>query len=213
MPAASPLRLDIEPHANPSARKIARVVELLHDGGVAAYPTDTVYALGCAIESRRGAERIYRAKQMDEDQRLALICPDLSSASIYAHFSQAAFRLARRVFPGPYTLVLPASREVPRTVLLKKRRQVGIRIPQHPIALALVRGLGRPLLTSSAIPAGSDQALSDPDEVMDHFGRFVDIVVDGGTTSDVPSTVLEVTDEEVVVLREGSGPIDGILDA
>jgi tRNA threonylcarbamoyl adenosine modification protein (Sua5/YciO/YrdC/YwlC family) len=213
MPAASPLRLDIEPHANPSARKIARVVELLHEGGVAAYPTDTVYALGCAIESRRGAERIYRAKQMDEDQRLALICPDLSSASIYAHFSQAAFRLARRVFPGPYTLVLPASREVPRTVLLKKRRQVGIRIPQHPIALALVRGLGRPLLTSSAIPAGSDQALSDPDEVMDHFGRFVDIVVDGGPTSDVPSTVLEVTDEEVFVLREGSGPIDGILDA
>lgn len=213
MAAPSPLRLDIEPHANPSARKIARVVEVLHDGGVAAYPTDTVYALGCVIESRRGAERIYRAKQMDEDQRLALICPDLSSAAIYAHFSQAAFRLARRLFPGPYTLVLPASREVPRTVLLKKRRQVGIRIPEHPIALALVRGLGRPLLTSSAIPPGSDQALSDPDEVMDHFGRFVDIVVDGGMTSDEPSTVLEVTDDEVIVLREGRGPIGGILDA
>ena len=93
MAAPVPLRLDIEPHANPSARKIARVVEVLHDGGVAAYPTDTVYALGCAIESRRGAERIYRAKQMDEDQKLALICPDLASAAIYAHFSQAAFRL------------------------------------------------------------------------------------------------------------------------
>lgn len=212
MAAAIPLRLDIEPHANPSARKIARVVEVLHEGGVAAYPTDTVYALGCAIESRRGAERIYRARQMDEHQRLALICPDLSSAAIYAHFSQTAFRLARRIFPGPYTLVVPASREVPRTVLLKKRRQVGIRIPEHPIALALVRGLGRPLLTSSAIPAGSDQALSDPDEVMEQFGRFVDIVVDGGMTSDVPSTVLEVVDDVVVVLREGSGPIEGILE-
>jgi tRNA threonylcarbamoyl adenosine modification protein (Sua5/YciO/YrdC/YwlC family) len=214
MAAPVPLRLDIEPHANPSARKIARVVEVLHEGGVAAYPTDTVYALGCAIESRRGAERIYRAKQMDEDQKLALICPDLSSAAIYAHFSQAAFRLARRLFPGPYTLVLPASREVPRTVLLKKRRQVGIRIPEHPIALALVRALGRPLLTSSAIPPGGDgTALSDPDDVLDHFGRFVDIVVDGGVTSAEPSTVLEVTDDEVVVLREGRGPIDGLLDA
>lgn len=209
---AGALTLVINPD-HPEPRKIAHAVDALASGGVALYPTDTVYALGCAIESRRGAERIYRAKQMDEDRRLALICPDLASAAIYAHFSQAAFRLARRVFPGPYTLVLPASREVPRTVLLKKRRQVGIRIPEHPIALALVRGLGRPLLTSSAIPAGSDHALSDPDEVMEHFGRFVDIVVDGGMTSDVPSTVLEVTDDEVVVLREGSGPIEGILGA
>jgi tRNA threonylcarbamoyl adenosine modification protein (Sua5/YciO/YrdC/YwlC family) len=206
-----PVRLDIEPHANPSARKIAQVVALLHDGGVAAYPTDSVYALGCAIDSRRGAERIYRAKQMDEHQRLALICPDLSSAAIYAHFSQTAFRLARRLFPGPYTLVLPASREVPRTVLLKKRRQVGIRIPEHPITVAIVRGLGRPLLTSSAIPPGGE-ALSDADEVLESFGRFVDLVVDGGPTSNEPSTVLEITDDEVVILREGRGPLDGILD-
>jgi tRNA threonylcarbamoyl adenosine modification protein (Sua5/YciO/YrdC/YwlC family) len=102
---------------------------------------------------------------------------------------------------------------VPRTVLLKKRRQVGIRIPDHPIALALVRGLGRPLLTTSAIPPGGDQALSDPDDVMEQFGRFVDIVVDGGLTSDEPSTVLEVTDDEVTVLREGRGPLEGILEA
>ena len=213
MPA--PLRLEIEPHSTPSARKIARAIEILHDGGVAAYPTDTVYALGCAIESRRGAERIYRAKRMDEHKKLALICPDLSSASMYAHFSQAAFRLARRIFPGPYTLEVPASREVPRLLVdhSRKRRQVGIRIPDHPIALALVRALGRPLLTSSAVPPGEERALSDPDEVEEHFGRHVDLVIHGGPTPGEPSTVIEIADDEIVVLRQGLGPVDGILDA
>ena len=210
---AGPVRLEIEPHATPSARKIARAVEVLHEGGVVAYPTDTVYALGCAIDARRAVERIYRARRMDESQRLALICPDLSSASIYGHFSQAAFRLARRVFPGPYTIVVPATREVPRTVLDRKRRQVGIRIPDHPVTQALVRELGRPLLTTSAVPPGEDQALGDADEVMEHFGRHVDLVVDSGLTGDEPSTVLEVTDdEEVLVLRAGLGPTEGILD-
>ncbi|HKE13929.1 MAG TPA: L-threonylcarbamoyladenylate synthase [Kofleriaceae bacterium] len=210
----SPLRIDIEPHATPSARQIARAVEILHEGGVAAYPTDTVYALGCAIESRRGAERIYRAKRMDENKKLALICPDLSSASMYAHFSQGAFRLARRLFPGPYTLVLPASREVPRLLVdtRRKRRQVGIRIPDHPIALALVRALGRPLLTSSAIPPGEERALSDPEDVEEHFGHQVDLVIHGGPTPGEPSTVLEVEGDEVSVLRAGHGPVDGLLD-
>jgi tRNA threonylcarbamoyl adenosine modification protein (Sua5/YciO/YrdC/YwlC family) len=213
MPA--PLRLEIEPHATPSARKIARAVSVLHEGGVIAYPTDTVYALGCAIDSRKATERIYRAKQMDEHQKLALICPDLSTASLYAHFSQAAFRLARRIFPGPYTLVLPASKEVPRLLLDRshKRRQVGIRVPDHPITQALVQGLGRPLLTSSATPHGSDHFLGDADEVIEHFGRHVDLVVDGGPTGGEPSTVLSVEDDEIVVLRVGKGPVDDLLAA
>jgi tRNA threonylcarbamoyl adenosine modification protein (Sua5/YciO/YrdC/YwlC family) len=207
----APLRLDIEPHATPSARKIARAIEVLHEGGVAAYPTDTVYALGCAIESRRGAERIYRAKRMDEHKKLALICPDLSSASMYAHFSQTAYRLARRLFPGPYTLVLPATREVPRLLVdhSRRRRQVGIRIPDHSIALALVRALGRPLLTSSAIPPGEEAALSDPDDVELHFGRHVDLIIHGGPTGGEPSTVIEIDGDEVSIVRVGLGPVDG----
>jgi tRNA threonylcarbamoyl adenosine modification protein (Sua5/YciO/YrdC/YwlC family) len=211
----SPLRLDIEPHATPSARKIARAVEVLHAGGVAAYPTDTVYALGCAIESRKGTERIYRAKQMDDRKRLALICPDLSTASLYAHFSQTAFHLARRIFPGPYTLVMPASREVPKLLVDQrgKRRQVGIRIPDHPIAMALVNALGRPLLTTSAIPPGEERALCEADEVEEHFGRHVDLVIHGGPTGGEPSTVIEVEGDEITLVRAGLGPIDGILDA
>ena len=210
-----PLRLEIEPHERPPPRrKIAQAAALLHTGGVAAYPTDTVYALGCAIESKKGAERIYRAKQMSDKQRLAVICPDLTSASMYAHFNDAAFRLARRIFPGPYTLVLPATREVPRLLLEKKRRQVGIRIPDHPIVHALVEELGRPMLTTSAIAPGAEVALSDADDVLEAFGRHVDVIIDGGPTSEDVSTVLEVADDgEVIVIREGLGPIEGILES
>ena len=145
------LRLAIEPWGTPSPRKIQQAVEVLHTGGVAAYPTDSIYALGCAIEARDAIEKIYRAKGMHKNQRLALICPDLSTASHYGIFSQTAFALAQRIFPGPYTLVVPATREVPRTLTDAKRRTVGIRVTSHPIAQALAEGLGRPLLTSSAV--------------------------------------------------------------
>jgi tRNA threonylcarbamoyl adenosine modification protein (Sua5/YciO/YrdC/YwlC family) len=208
---AGVLRLEIEPHDPPSARKIARAVEILHGGGVVAYPTDTVYALGCAIDARQGAERIYRAKQMSDKHRLALICPDLAAAAIYGHLTQVAYRLARRIFPGPYTLVLPASREVPRLLLDKKRRQVGIRIPDHPVTLALVRGLGRPLLTSSAIPPGGEP-LGDPDAVLEAFGRHIDLLIDSGPCSTEPSTVIEIDDDRVHIIREGAGPIDDIIE-
>jgi tRNA threonylcarbamoyl adenosine modification protein (Sua5/YciO/YrdC/YwlC family) len=209
MPTA--LRLEIEPHDPPSARKVARAVEILHGGGLVAYPTDTLYALGCAIEARGAVERLFRAKQMSDKHRLAMICPDLAAAAIYAHFGQAAYRLARRIFPGPYTLVLPASREVPRLLLDRKRRQIGIRIPAHPVALALVRGLGRPLLTSSAIEPGGEP-LSDADAVMEAFGAFIDLVIDSGSTALEPSTVLEVEDDEIRVLRAGAGSIEGLGD-
>jgi len=221
MSKRGPLRLDLGSHDNPSARKIQRAVELLHGGGVAAYPTDSVYALGCAIEARRGAERILRARRLDGHQRLALLCPDLSAASGYAYFNQVAYRLARRIFPGPYTLVLPATPEVPRAISdNRKRRVVGLRIPDHPITQALLRGLGRPLLTSSAVPppdpaADEDEpgpeACSDADQVADAFGAAVDVILDGGPTGTESSTVLAVEDDDVIVLRAGKGPIDGLL--
>jgi tRNA threonylcarbamoyl adenosine modification protein (Sua5/YciO/YrdC/YwlC family) len=195
------LRLEIEPHDPPSARKIRAAVEILHGGGVAAYATDSVYALGCAIDSKGGVERIRRAKQMDDGHHLALLCPDLAAAAIFAGFTEAAYRLARRIFPGPFTLVLPASREVPRLLMDRKRREVGLRIPDHPVALALVRELGRPLLTSSAIPPGGE-ALGDPDAVMEAFGGQIDLLIDSGPTSTEPSTVLALEDDEIAVLRD-----------
>jgi tRNA threonylcarbamoyl adenosine modification protein (Sua5/YciO/YrdC/YwlC family) len=205
------LRLHIEPWGTPSARKIAKAVEILHGGGVAAYPTDSVYALGCAIEARDAVEKIARAKGMAKSQRLALICPDLSTASQYAQLSQAAFRVAQRIFPGPYTLVVPATREVPKTLTDAKRKTVGIRVTSHPIAAALVQALGRPLLTTSAVSPETGEVCRDADEIIEAFGSVVDVVIDSEQVGDAPSTVLEIDGDQIVVVREGIGPIDGLF--
>jgi tRNA threonylcarbamoyl adenosine modification protein (Sua5/YciO/YrdC/YwlC family) len=206
------LRLQIDSRGTPSPRKIQKAVEIIHRGGVAAYPTDSVYALGCAIDARKAAERIYQAKRMSHSHRMALICPDLSSASEYVHFSQLAYKVARRVFPGPYTLVLPATRQVPKLVIDKQQRTAGIRITAHPILQALVEELGRPLLTTTAIMPGADTPCLDAGEVLDEFGKVLDVLIDSDSPGDEPSTVIEVADDQIVVLREGVGSLEGILD-
>ena len=208
----TPLRLQIDPWGEPPPRKIAAAVEVLHRGGVAAYPTDSIYALGCAIEARDAIERIYRAKGMKKNQRLALICPDLSTASEFGMFSQTAFRLAQRIFPGPYTLVVPATRAVPRTLTDSKRRTVGIRVTSHPIAQALAQGLGRPLLTSSAIAPETGEPCRDAEEILEAFGKHIDVVIDTDQTPAEPSTVIEVDGENITLIRQGQGSLDGILD-
>ena len=208
----SAVRIPIDPWGEPPPRKIEQAVEILHRGGVAAYPTDSIYALGCAIESREAIERIYRAKGMQPSRRLALICPDLSTASEFALFSQTAFRLAQRIFPGPYTLVVPATRQVPRTLTDTKRRTVGIRITSHPIAQALARGLGRPLLTSSAIAPETGEPCRDAEEILEAFEKHIDVVIDSAQTPAEPSTVIEVDGEQVSLLRQGQGSLEGIID-
>ena len=210
--ASSPLRLVFDQLEDPNPRKIEQAIDILHKGGVAAYPTDSIYALGCAIESRDAIERIYRAKQMHKNQRLALICPDLSTASQFGQFSNTAFRLAQRIFPGPYTLVVPATHEVPRTLTHHKRRTVGIRITSHPIAQALAQGLGRPLLTTSAIAPGTEDPCRDAEEVLEAFGKFIDVVIDSEQTEAAPSTVIEVEQDTITVLREGQGSLSVIED-
>ena len=206
------LRLQFDAWGEPPPRKIAEVARVLHDGGVAAYPTDSIYALGCALEARGAIEKIYRAKHMGKGQRLALICPDLATAAQYGRFSQTAFRVAQRVFPGPYTLVVPATGEVPRTLTDAKRRTVGLRVTSHPIAQALVRALGRPLLTTSAIDPETHAVCRDADEVLAVFEHVIDVLVDAPATNAEPSTVHEIDGNDVTVIREGQGPVAGILD-
>ncbi len=209
------VRLAIEAWGEPNPRKIQQAVEILHGGGVAAYPTDSVYALGCAIEARDAIEKIYRAKNMHKNQRLALICPDLSTASEYGLFSTTGFRLAQRIFPGPYTLVVPATRATPKTLTDAKRRTVGIRITSHPITQALAKELGRPLLTTSAMYTNEDDELvacRDADEILEAFGKFVDVVIDADQTQAQPSTVLEVDGDNIKLLRQGQGSIEDFLD-
>ena len=206
------LRLDIHPE-HPQPRKVQRVVETLHAGGIAAYPTDSVYALGCAIESRKAAAALYRAKQLSPKQGLALLVPSLSAASDYGRFTLGAYRLAKRIFPGPFVLVVPATSDVPRNLLDKKRRTVGLRISSHPIVKAIVEGLGRPVLTTTAQLPGEVEPLNDPEDVSEAFGHVIDVMVHGGTTGLQPTTVLEVdaSDEtHVNVLREGCGSLEGL---
>ncbi|HEY0250102.1 MAG TPA: L-threonylcarbamoyladenylate synthase [Kofleriaceae bacterium] len=207
------LRLHFDAWGEPNPRKIQQAVDILHAGGVAAYPTDSIYALGCAIEAKDAIAKIYRAKQMNEKQRLALICPDLSTASEFGLFSNTGFRLAQRLFPGPYTLVVPATRATPKLLTDAKRRTVGIRITSHPIAQAIARGLGRPLLTTSAMmidEEGEHIPCRDADEVLDTFGSYLDVVVDAEQTPASPSTVLEVDGDDVKLLRLGQGSIEGL---
>lgn len=206
------IRVQLSSHGAPSPRKIQQAVDILHRGGVAAYPTDSCYALGCAIEAKHAAERILEAKQSATSHRMALICPDLSAASEYVHFSQVAYKLARRIFPGPYTLVLPATRQVPKLVIDKKQRTAGIRITSHAVTQALVQALGRPLLTTTAIAPGASMPCLDASETLEAFGRIIDVLVDSESPGDEPSTVLEVVDDEIHVLREGVGPIEGIFE-
>jgi tRNA threonylcarbamoyl adenosine modification protein (Sua5/YciO/YrdC/YwlC family) len=197
------LTLAIHP-VDPEPRKIAQAVRVLDDHGVALYPTDTVYALGGALDSRQAVERIYRLKQLDARRPLALIVSELREAARYGVVTDFAYRQMRRLTPGPYTFVLEATREVPR-VLLDKRRQVGIRVPDNAICAALVRGLGRPLLTSSAIPPGSDTACLDIDEGKAAWPSGIDLAIDGGVTPGKVSTVVALVGDQIEILRAGLG--------
>ena len=196
---------------HPEPRKIMHAAQILERGGVALYPTDTVYALGCVLDDKKALERLRRLKQMDDRQPLALICPDLSNIAKYAIVSDFAYRLMRRILPGPYTIVLAATREVPR-LLLDKRRTIGIRVPESPICHALVLALGKPLLTTSAMPPnGESRPVMDVAEGKEAWPNGLDVTIDGGDLPNQPSTVISLINDEVEVLREGLGVVDGVV--
>ncbi len=191
---------------NPQMRLINRAVDVLRQGGVIAYPTDTVYGIGCDIFNRKGVKKIYQIKQRDPRKPFSFICSDLSEAANYAHVSNFAFKLMKRHLPGPYTFVLEATRVVP-DLLTTRQKTVGIRIPAHQIPLAIVRELGHPLVTTSANLSGSD-TIEDPDDIFDRMGRLLDCVIDGGILTGEPSTVISLVDDRPEVLRPGCGPVD-----
>lgn len=197
------MRIAIHP-THPQRRGIDQAVSVLQSGGVILYPTDTVYGLGCAIGEKRAVDRIYQLKQVKREHPLSLVCPDLSGIARYAFVEDSAYRIMKRLLPGPYTFVLRATREVPR-LLLRKRKTVGIRVPDHPVPQALLAALGSPLLSTSASIDG--EFLNDPDDLAMRF-RSVDAVLDAGLSSLEPSTVLDLTGNEIVVVRQGAGPID-----
>ena len=199
------MRIDIHP-THPQGRKVAQAVEILRRGGVIVYPTGTVYGLGCDIHQKKAVERIYQIRQLKKDHPLSFMCPDLSKIARYAHVDDFAYRIMKRLVPGPYTFVLNATRDVPK-LLVRKQKTVGIRVPDDTIALALLNELGSPIVSTSATYGG--QVLNDPDELYARFAH-VDAFVDGGWGGIEPKTVVDLTGDEPVVLREGAGPIDVI---
>ena len=193
---------------NPQGRLISQVVKALKQGGVIAYPTDTTYGIGCNIFNRSGVKNIYKIKQRDARKPFSFICADLSDVANYAHVSNFAFKIMKRHLPGPYTFVLEATRVVP-DILTTRQKTVGIRIPEDPIALSIVRELGHPLVTTRANLTG-ESPLHDPAEIEESMGRMLDIVVDGGIRFGDPSTVISLIDDKIEVLREGCGDISWI---
>ncbi len=188
---------------HPQPRHINRVVELLKQGGVIACPTDTIYGLSCDIFNRKGVKRLYQIKQRDPRKPFSFICADISDAANYCQISNAAFKIMKRHLPGPYTFVLEATRLVP-DALITRQKTVGIRIPDNPIALAIVRELGHPLVTTS-VNASGEEPLHDPVEIHQMHGHALDAVVDGGVVLGDPSTVISLLDDRVEILRQGSG--------
>ena len=196
--------LQINPE-NPQPRLISQVVEILRQGGVIAYPTDTTYGIGCSIFNKRGIERIYHLKQREKKKPFSFICADLSEVTRYAKVSNYAFKIMKRFLPGPYTFVLDATSVVP-DLLTTKQKTVGIRIPANTICMAIIRELGHPIVTTSANLSG-EEPTGDPLSVQLDLGKQLDLVIDGGVLSPDVSSVVSLIGDVPHVLRKGIGDV------
>jgi len=190
---------------NPQPRLISQSVDILNRGGVIAYPTDTTYGIGCSIFNKRGIDRIYQLKQREKKKPFSFICTDLSEVARYAKVSNYAFKILKRFLPGPYTFVLDASSIVP-DLLTTKQKTVGIRIPANRICMAIVAGLGHPIVTTSANLSG-EEPIGDPILVEDMLGKQLDLVIDGGVLSPDVSSVVSLIGDVPAVLRKGIGDV------
>lgn len=190
---------------NPQTRQLTMVKECLDDGGIIAYPTDTIYGLGCSILHHEAVEKICAIKKVNpEKAQLSFICADLSDLSTYAKsIDNALYRILKKTLPGPYTFILPASKQVPK-ILQSKKKTIGLRIPNNKIALSIIETLGHPILSAS-FPGENVEDYTDPEIIYEHWSNQIDMVVDGGIGGMVPSTVIDCTTEEYVLLRQGLG--------
>jgi len=206
------MHLKVHPE-NPQKRHIERAAAILRDGGVIIYPTDTVYGIGCSVYNTHAIERIYQIKRQHRSKPFSFICSDLSHISEYASVSNAAFRLMKQLIPGPYTFILPASRlkQLPKS-LISKRKTVGIRVPKNKISLALVQALGHPLL-SAGVADEKGEIIHDPEIIRSRYEPVVDLILDGGNSLLELSTILDLTEEQPVVVRQGAGDVSMLIAA
>lgn len=190
---------------NPPLRAIRKAVDILRAGGLIVYPTDTIYGLGCDLHNKKALEKIFRIKAMNEKSPLSFISPDLSRVATYAHVSNRAYRLINKCLPGPFTFILPAMKEVNK-YMLYKRKQIGIRVPDSNVCRVLTQELGNPVISTS-VPLWGEKVMNSGEVIHDHFGKQIDLVLDIGVLVSEPSTVVDCTDEEFRIIRQGKGMI------
>jgi tRNA threonylcarbamoyl adenosine modification protein (Sua5/YciO/YrdC/YwlC family) len=193
---------------HPEPRKVTRAVEALLEGEVIAYPTDTVYGLGCDLSNKKAVDKLYAIKGMERSHQLAFICPDLGDISRYAIVEKPEYRVLRHYLPGPYCFILAATREVPK-MIQSKRRTIGIRVPKHEVIRAITRELGRPVISTTAQRPGQDPHV-DPAEIDEDF-HGLGLVLDAGGGGMLPTTVIDLTKSPPEIIREGAGAVDGFL--
>lgn len=196
----------------PQKRLIRQAADVIRSGEVIVYPTDSGYALGCQVGDKSAMERMSRIRQLEGRHPFTLMCRDIKQAAVYARFDTPVYRLLKACTPGPYTFVLRATREVPRRLMHPKRRTIGIRIPGCPITLDLLDELGEPMLTTTLIPPGETEPLSDPEEIREQFQHQVELIIDGGFGGIIPTTVIDLTGELPRILREGRGDISPFMN-
>jgi tRNA threonylcarbamoyl adenosine modification protein (Sua5/YciO/YrdC/YwlC family) len=196
--------VEVDP-IHPQPRLVERAARVVEDGGLIAYPTDTYYGIGCDLFSKKGIDRLYAIKDRDRKKPLSFLCPDLSDVARYALVSNFAYRTMRQLTPGPFTFVLEATRLVPQ-MMQTKQRQVGIRVPQAPLMLAIAAKLGRPIVTTSA-ENDEGEVLVDAKDIKEALGNRVDLILDGGLQPNEPSTVVSLIGDQIEILRQGKGII------
>ncbi|RZQ57224.1 threonylcarbamoyl-AMP synthase [Pseudidiomarina tainanensis] len=203
--------LSVHPE-NPQKRLMQQAAEIILQGGVVVYPTDSGYAIGCRIGDKNAMERICRIRNIDKDHHFTLMCRDLSELSTYARVDNQAFRLLKNNTPGAYTFILKGTKEVPKRLLNPKRKTIGIRVSDDPIVMALLEALGEPLMSTSLILDDNEFAESDPYEIRDRLDQQVELIIDGEHRGEEPTTVIDLADDVVKVVREGAGDISPFAD-
>ncbi len=191
--------------ADPQPRRIAEIVATIRSGGLLAYPTDSSYALGCHIGDKRAMDRIRRIRRTDKNHNFTLVCSDLSEISLYAKTDNWAYRLIKSLTPGPYTFILQATREVPKRLQHPRRKTIGIRVPDNAMVQAILGALGEPIMSSTLTLPGDDMPLTDVDEIEARIGHQIDMIVEGGTTGVEPTSVIDLSEGSINILRKGRG--------
>ena len=190
---------------NPQIRLIKQAVQIIQSGGIVAVPTDSAYALVCQLDDKNAVERLRRIRGVDDKHHLTLLCRDLSEIAQYARVDNAQYRMLKATTPGPYTVILEATRELPRRLSHPSRKTIGLRVPENTITQALLAELGAPLIGTTLQLPGDEEILSDPEEVRDRLEKLIDLVIDGGAGTLDPTTVIDLTGPEPVLVRQGRG--------